>query len=88
MNQVRLAIHTQDFDVEKLFESMKLTPSSQLKKSEVFEIVKAMDKTLTEEEFQFLFDKLDSGGQGVVEFERLKTYMANNGVRLKSMRKK
>jgi hypothetical protein len=37
---------------------------------------------------QSLFDKLDSGGTGIVEFGKFKTYMADNGVRLKSMRKK
>lgn len=88
MNQVRLAVHTQDVDVEKLFDSMKLTPTTQLKKGELFQVVKAMDKTITEDEFQALFDKLDSGGHGAVEFDKFKTYMADNGIRLKSTRKK
>lgn len=33
MNQIRLSVHTQDIDVEKVFDSMKLTPTSQIKRA-------------------------------------------------------
>lgn len=49
INQMRVAIHSQNLDLETVFSNMKLTNNSHLKRQEFYEVVKTLYKDVDNE---------------------------------------
>jgi len=67
-----MEIHSQNIDLEKLFNKLKYSHATSLNKPEFFALLKTLNQEITEEECQFVFTKFDEDGSGTIEFEEFK----------------
>lgn len=86
INSLRLEIHSQNIDLEKLFNRMKLSKASHLNKQEFCNLLRTLDPKLEEDELHYVFVEFDADGSGTVDFEEFRRQLEQSGIRMNSVR--
>mgnify|MGYP000905387419 CR=1 FL=1 len=82
INELRIKIHYQNIDMEKLFTKMNFNRHSSLNLDDLLKLLKTLDNDIEREEAQYIFELLDIDKNGSIEFEELKNCLSRNGIRM------
>jgi Ca2+-binding EF-hand superfamily protein len=69
INKLRLEIHSQNIDMEKLFNRLKYSKATSLRREEFFSLLKTLDSSIDDLESQYVFEKFDADGNGLIDLE-------------------
>lgn len=89
INNLRILVHTNDVDLEKIFQELELTNNSLLTKEVLGAIMKKIaegDKIM--EEYDLIIKKLDEDGDNVVTFESFRQLLKTSNIQTKSLKKR
>lgn len=68
--------------MEKLFNRLKYSKSTSLKREEFFGLLRTLDNSIDELESQYVFEKFDADGNGMIDLDEFKQMLVESGVRM------
>lgn len=67
-------------DIHKLFQELDMSKDRALDVNELGKFLIRVDKNLSREEIEYIFNKFDDDGNNQIEFEEFKKWMEDNEV--------
>ncbi len=67
-------------DIHKLFAELDMSKDKALDVNELGKFLMKVDKDITREEIEYIFNKFDDDGNNQIEFEEFKKWLEDNSV--------
>lgn len=82
ITDLRLMILKENIDIEELFAELDMSKDRSLDVNELGKFLHRVDKNLTREEIEYIFNKFDEDGSNSIEFEEFRKWLEDNDCRM------
>ncbi|CAD8197134.1 unnamed protein product [Paramecium octaurelia] len=82
INDIRQMIIKEQLDIGELFAELDMTKDKALNVNELGKFLTRVDKNLTREEIEYIFNKFDDDGNNLIEFNEFKKWLEENDCRM------
>lgn len=72
----------EQIDIGELFAELDMTKDKALNVNELGKFLQRVDKNLTREEIEYIFNKFDDDGNNLIEFNEFKKWLEENDCRM------
>ncbi|CAD8163035.1 unnamed protein product [Paramecium octaurelia] len=80
INDIRQMICKEKIDIHKLFADLDMSKDKALDVNELGKFLQKVDKDITREEIEYIFNKFDDDGNNQIEFEEFKKWLEDNQI--------
>ncbi|KAM3142202.1 hypothetical protein pb186bvf_005611 [Paramecium bursaria] len=82
INDIRQMIIKDKIDIHKLFAELDMSKDRALDVNELGKFLLKLDKDITREEIEYIFNKFDDDGNNSIDFDEFKKWLEDNDVRM------